>query len=127
MCLFTPNRKTNIKDRILHVGISKIQGIYGGDVRTSFLRIRLCAVSGLTSWFDALDGHVHYVSDCALDYIKPVTDSGPPPFLLGADWLVRWQGSGADVPFQGIQMLFEAAGKQHLLKHLKLSFKNRFI
>ena len=53
-------------------------------------------------------------------HIKPVTDSRSSFFLLGAAWLVRWQGSGADVPFQGLQMLFEAAGKQHLLKHLTL-------
>ena len=52
-------------------------------------------------------------------HIKPVTDSAL-LFLPGAAWLVRWQGSGADVPFLGLQMLFEAAGKQHLLKHLTL-------
>jgi len=73
-------------------------------------------------WFGSFHGNFHYASDCALDAhtIKPVTDSRSSVFLLGAAWLVRWQGSGADVPFQGLQMLFEAAGKQHLLKHLML-------
>ena len=41
------------------------------------------------------------------------------------NWAASIWGSGADVPFFGLSMLFESAKKSSILKHKKLSFTNR--
>ena len=68
---------------------------------------------GLSKWIDEFPGDFTFASDCRW----PANRHIPFRIYLNRFWF-GIQGSGADTPWQALEMLFEAAQKKNHLRYL---------